>query len=304
MRVTNNMISQNLLRNLQTSQEKIQQMQDQASSGLRINKPSDDPVGIQNVMRLKNNISSVEQWKSNADAALGDMNMADGTLGDMTSMLQRVKDLAVQGSNETLSADDRKTVATEVDQLTKQIKIMANTQIGSKYIFSGTATDQELIPTDGSPLSGSKANGDNVTLEIGNQVSIPIYVIGQTLFGISAAEPNGLVPKGLLDTLDKLSAGLTTNDTTAITASLDDLDTNINNVINQRAGLGASMNRVTAVQSQLDSTSLNLQKSLSDVQSVDMAKAITDFTSQQTTYKAALSVGAQILQISLVDYIK
>lgn len=293
MRVTNNMISQNLLRNLQLSQEKMQQLQEQASSSLKINRPSDDPAGIQNVMRLKSTISNVEQWKSNADAALGDMTITDSTLGDMTSMLQSVKDLAVQGATETLTAEDRKILAAGVDQLTEQLKLSANTQIGSKYIFSGTATDQALIPADGSP---SRANDKYVTLEMGNNVRIPISVNGQIAFGDATT--------GVMATLDKLSAALKANDTTAINATLDDLDKNINNVINQRASLGASMNRVTAVQSQLDSTSFNLEQSLSNIQSVDIAKTITDYTSVQTTYKAALSVGAQILQTSLIDYIR
>ena len=292
MRITNNMISQNLLRNLETSQEKIQQLQDQVSSGLKISKPSDDPIGISNVMRLNNSISSVNQYQSSAGAALDSMNATDSTLGDITSMLQSVKALAVQGADGNQTADDRTTIAAGVDQLAAQLKISANTQIGSKYIFSGTATDTETIAADGT----FQGNNQDVTLNMGNNVSIPISVNGQTLFGDSTT--------GVFATLTKLSAALKANDTTAISATLNDLDTNLNNVINQRAVLGGSVNRVTALQSQLDSTSANLKQSLSDIQSSDVAQTYTDFTAQQTTYKAALSVGAQILQVSLVDYMK
>ena len=292
MRITNNMISQNLLRNLETSQEKIQQLQDQVSSGLKISKPSDDPIGISNVMRLNNSISSVNQYQSSAGAALDSMNATDSTLGDITSMLQSVKALAVQGADGNQTADDRTTIAAGVDQLAAQLKISANTQIGSKYIFSGTATDTETIAADGT----FQGNNQDVTLNMGNNVSIPISVNGQTLFGDSTT--------GVFATLTKLSAALKANDTTAINATLNDLDTNLNNVINQRAVLGGSVNRVTALQSQLDSTSANLKQSLSDIQSSDVAQTYTDFTAQQTTYKAALSVGAQILQVSLVDYMK
>lgn len=292
MRITSTMISQNLLRNLETSQEKMQQLQDQESSGLRINKPSDDPIGIQKVMSLNNNISNVAQWQSSANEASDFMNTTDSTLGDMTSMLQSAKSLAVEGASETLSADDRAAIADEVDQLSQQLTVSANTQIGSKYIFSGTATDQATIASDGTV----QGNTQQVSLEMGNNISVPISVNGQTLLGDAST--------GIFATLNKLSAALKANDTTAINATFTDLDANTNNVINQRADLGARMNRVTAIQSQLDSTSVNLQQSLANVQSVDMAKTITDFTSQQTVYKAALSVGAQILQVSLVDYMK
>ena len=294
MRVTNNMMSQNLLRNLETSQEKMLQLQNQASSSLKINKPSDDPAGAQKVLRLKSNISSIEQWKSNADEALSYMNTVDSTLGDMTSMLQRVKDLAVQGSSETQTVSDRTAIASEVDELAKQLKLVANTQIGSKYIFSGTATDKELIPASGD-MSESQANEELITLEMGKNVSIPISVNGLALFGDSET--------GVFATLNKLKDALTSNNTEDINATFDDLDTNINNVINQRTDLGARNNRVTAMQNQLDSTSFNLQKTLSNIQSADLAQTITEYTNQQTTYKAALSVGSQIIQLSLVDYL-
>ena len=173
MRITNNMLSNNLLRNLESAQGRMDQLQNQLSSRLRISRPSDDPVGIQNAMRLKSNISSVEQWKSNADSAIGYMNTTDSTLGDITSILQRVRELTVQG-NGTLSAEDKKNLEIEVKQISDQLHIMANTQIGSKYIFSGTATDKELI-TSGGTWQG---NDQDVKFEIGNNLSLPISVNG------------------------------------------------------------------------------------------------------------------------------
>ena len=295
------MMGQSLLRNLESDQGKINDLQNQLSSGHRINSPSDDPAGVQNAMQLKNNISSVNQWSSNADKALQVMNTTDGTLGDMTSILQRVRELAVEGANGTLATSDKSAVADEVDQLSQQIQAMANTQVGSNYIFSGTATDQKLIPIPTDLTSPSQANSQPVTFNVGNNLNIPVSVDGQALFGYGTS---GVASGGLLDTLKQLSSALTSNDSTKVSNLLGTIDDNINNVINQRADLGARMNRVTAIQSQLGTTSLNLQQNLSSIQDTDMAKAITDFTSQQNTYKAALSVGAQIIQVSLVDFMR
>src|SRR5665648_1249729 len=166
MRITNNMLSQNLLRNLEAAQGRMDYLQNQLSTGHRINRPSDDPAGIQNAMRLKSNISSVDQWKKNADEALSYMNTTDSTLGGITSMLQRVKELAVQGANGTLAAVDKEAVVEEVDQISKHLKMMANTQIGSKYIFSGTATDKPLIAPDGD--FSTDINGLPVNFEVGS----------------------------------------------------------------------------------------------------------------------------------------
>jgi len=295
MRITNNMLSQNLLRNLELSQGRVDQLQNQLSSGHRINRPSDDPVGIQNAMRLKSNISSVEQWKNNAAEAVDTMNTTESTLGDMTAMLQRVRELTVQGANGTLAAVDKGAIADEVDQISAQLKMMANTQIGSKYIFSGTATDKELI-TPGGTWQG---NNQDVMFEVGNNLKLPISVNGNNLFGDTPA-----IPSGVFTTLSALSADLRIGNSIGINNALTNIDANINNVISIRSDLGARTNRMTALQEQLDYTSTNLQANLSTIQDADMAKTITDFTNQQNVYKAALSVGAKIIQPSLVDFMR
>ena len=294
MRVTNNMLSNNLLRNLESAQTKTDQLQNQLSSGHRINRPSDDPVGIQNAMRLKSNISSVEQWKSNADEASSYMNTTDSTMGEITSMLQRVKEITLQGANGTLSEVDRGAVADEVAQISDHLKTLANTQVGSKYIFSGTATDKKLIAEDGS--FSLETNDSPVNFEVGNNLSIDISVNGKTLFGDSTS--------GIFATLSNLNTALRTNDAAGMDKALGDIDTDSDNVITLRTGLGARTNRMTALQEQLDYTSGNLQDSLSSIQDADMAKTITDFTNSQNVYKAALSVGAKIIQPSLVDFMR
>jgi len=419
LRITNNILSQNLLRNLESAQGRMDQLQNQLSSGLRINRPSDDPVGIQNALALKSNISNVEQWKNNADRALEYMNTTDSTLGGMTSMLQRVRELTLEGANGSLTVDDKAKLALEIDQIAAQIHLTANTQVGSKYIFSGTATDQELQkwvpstdPDTGEPIKDpitgadtgiwqTQGNDQDVKFEVGNNVAIAISVNGQTLFGA-----DGTTPPGIFETLSKLSNALKSKDAdgnsidsegypanaaghrldaplpdgnpidsegyytvagystgadgnltktdyhlddappsgaaidsqgyhvdlntgaridgdaggavpaqfdlssvtpattpnTSIQNALGNLDANISNVVDLRADLGARTNRLTALQSQLDSSSINLQTNLSSVQDADMAKTITDFTNQQNVYKAALAVGAKIIQPSLVDF--
>lgn len=291
MRITNNMLSQSLLRNLESAQGKMDQLQNQLSSGFRITRPSDDPVGIQNAIRLKSNISSVEQWSYNADEALSYMNTTDSTIADMTSMLQRVRELTVQGANGALSPNDRNAIAVEVDQISDQFKMIANTKVGSKFIFSGTATDKELICSDGST---SQANGQEVKFEVGNNLNISISVNGQTLFGDATS--------GLFATLSNLSTALRSGDSTSINSALGNIDADIDNVIAHRSNLGARINRMTALQNQLEATQINLQQNLSSIQDADIAKTISDFTSQQNVYRAALSVGAKIIQPSLVDF--
>ncbi len=295
MRITNNMLSQTLLRNLEATQGRLDNLQNQMSSGQRIAKPSDDPVGVQNALRMKSNISTVEQWKNNADEALGYMNSTESVLEGMTSMLQRVRELAVQGANGALSAEARNAVALEVRQISEQLHMTANTQIGSKYIFSGTQTDKELLTSDGS----WQGNDKKLEFEVGNNLTLPISVNGQTLF----KTPLTGAP-GLFETLDALSIALETNDSTGVGAALGDIDGNIDNVLTHLSDLGARTNRMTALRDQMDSTSFNLQDNLANILYADMAKTLIDFKNQENVYKAALSIGAQIIQPSLVDFMR
>ena len=288
------MLTQNLLRNLETAQGRMDQLQNQLSSRHRINRPSDDPVGIQNAMRLKSNISSVEQWKSNADSAMGYMYTTDSTLGEITSILITVKDRALLGAHGVLTTADKEAIAKEVDQISEQLVMLANTRVGSKYIFSGTATDKELILAPG--IINIDANSNPVNFEVGNNLSISVSVDGKKLYGDNAT--------GIVATLKVLSKALRGTTSTSFDTVLGNIETNIDNVIALRSDLGARTNRMTALRDQLDSTSINLQANLSSIQDTDMAKTIIDFTSQENVYKAALAVGAKIIQPSLVDFMR
>lgn len=293
MRITNNILSQNLLRNLEAAQGRMDDLQNEMSSGHRITKPSDDPVGIENALRIKSNISRIEQWKNNADEAVAYMSTADTTMADMGSMLQRVRELAVQGASDVLDVNSRVAIKQEVDQIAEQLRVVANTKIGNKYIFAGTATDK-------SPLSSSwVGNSILPTVEVGDSVSLSAFVDGKALFRVTNANP-----KGIFSVLDELSSALGDNNGSAVGATIGELDTSIDNVLAQRSDLGARLNRATALQSQLDSSSTNLQQNLSGVQDADMAKTIVDFKNQENVYRSALAIGAQIIQPSLVDFMK
>jgi len=297
MRITNNMMSQSILSNLHSAQGNIYQLQNQLSSGLKISKPSDDPASVQNILRMNNNTSSVTQWTKASTDAVNYMTSEDSAMGSISDMLQKVNELALEGANGTMSQDDRAGVADEVDQINTQMQMVANTKVGTNYIFSGTATDKELIPSSGA----SEANGNPVLFQVGDNVSIDVSVNGQTLYGDSTT--------GIVATLNSLSAHLrdTTSTSDVVTDNINNdianINSNLDNVVDMRADLGARTNRMTAVGSQLDSTATNLQQNLSTLEDTDMAKAITDLTNQQNTYQAALSVGAKIIQPSLVDYI-
>lgn len=301
MRVTNNMLTQNLLKNLQNANNKMDLIQQQLATGQRITKPSDDPIKIETAMRLKNTLSAMGQWQENAGQGAAFMDTTEGILANMTSMLQRMRELAVQGANGSNADGDLEQIAIEVEQLTEQFQLLANSQYGSKYIFSGTHIDKAPMPLAYSD-PGFQWQGNNkiIQVEVGNNLNLPISIDGKKLFGIDAAGKNSSV----FQTLTNLSQALNDQNSIGINQALGEIDQHIDTVLSVRAELGAKTNRLEVINNQLDNSIINLKQNLSKIQDVDMAETIMEFQSIQNTFRAALSVGSQIIQPSLVDFIK
>lgn len=301
MRITQNMLTTNLIRNLDTAQGRMDLYQQQMSSGYRVQKPSDDPIGTESILRIKSTLSKTEQWNKNASEGLSYMQTTDSTLDSMTSMLQRVRELVLQGSSDTLALEDQKAIAMEVQELRDQFRMAANVKVGTKYIFAGTKTSTE-------PMDVAYAwNGNNtlVTFEMGNHLEVPISADGVRLFQSPATtHPDGTPTLDIMSTLTNIVDALNTSDNATLQGTLLDIDGNMDNIISVRAELGARVNRVNTITSQLENMTTNLAMDLSNIRDTDMVKTIIQFQSQQNIFNAALSVGSKIIQPSLVDFMR
>lgn len=303
MRVTTNMLGDNLLNNLQISAGALLKLQNQLSSGKKITKPSDDPVGIQNSMRFKSTQNAVDLWQSNAKEAITYMQTTDSAMTQIGSMLNRVRTLAVQAANGDLTGDQRTEIQAEVDELSKQIQVVSNNKVGNRYLFGGI-NNQEPMPAalaSGATLSGAQSawHGSNAALSSG---AIVTYQVGDNLSGIGISVDGSDFFPQIFYALSQLSANLSSNNQSGIGTSLDELDAGSNALLKNQAQLGAKTNRMTAIQSQLQDTSDNLAQNISNIEDLDYAKAIIDYQTQENSYRAALQVGMNIIQPSLVNF--
>jgi len=154
MRVTNNMMISNMTRNLQNNIRKLDKTQMQYNTGKRIHKPSDDPVGITRSLKLRADISELDQYKKNVEDATSWVESTEQTIIGYTEVLKRVRDLTVQGSNGVLTDEETQKIKSEVSQLKEQIISQANTTYSGNYIFSGKNTDTKLMNKDGAYNTG------------------------------------------------------------------------------------------------------------------------------------------------------
>jgi len=142
MRVTNNMLTTTVLRNLNRNLKRLNTYMEQLSSGKTVNRPSDNPVYVSRIMRLQSMIKNREKYQQNMEDAQGFVDMSETALGNLSDILNRTRELTVYGANGTLSEEDRKTLAAEVDELINEVIEIANSSYEGRYIFAGHKTTE------------------------------------------------------------------------------------------------------------------------------------------------------------------
>src|SRR5438067_4608062 len=142
MRITSSMMMETTLRNIELNQQRQEQLQSQISSGYRITKPSDDPIGTSQAMDLQHTLDADKQYDTNMENASSWLNTADSAFNGVTQALSRANELAVQASNGTLGPSDLQSIQAEVTQLQAHVLDISHTQYANAYIFSGTSTNK------------------------------------------------------------------------------------------------------------------------------------------------------------------
>ncbi|OEF97707.1 flagellar hook-associated protein FlgL [Desulfuribacillus alkaliarsenatis] len=150
MRVTQTMLNNNMLRNLNNSMRGMERYQEMLASGKRVNKPSDDPVGAVRSMFYRTTLVEIEQFQRNTSEGLNWMETTDQTMDSVVNVLHRVRELIVRASSDTMAEASRYATAQEIRELKDQIGNLANASIGGRYIFSGT--DTKTAPYDGEAI--------------------------------------------------------------------------------------------------------------------------------------------------------
>jgi len=291
MRVTSGMSQRHVLSDLRRVQERLAAAQSQVSSGKRIEKPSDDPLGAERAMRLKDQLESTSAYRTAVDESRSWLDATDTGLESLGNVVQRVRELTLQAANGATTPSGRQSIKLEVDQLTEQLKTTLNSAYDGRRLFSGTATDTPPY----SAATGDAYQGDAgaVVRQIGPGVSVQVNITGDDVLS------------GLLPTLRTLSAHLQSNDVTALqTTDLQALDAGFDNLTAKRAQVGAITNRVDAAGQRLDDVYDVASAFLSKTEDADLPQALTDLSAQQNALQAALRGGATLIQQSLMDFLR
>lgn len=296
MRITQSMLTNQSLSNLNNNLNRIQDLDQQLSTGKKINKLSDDPVGLSFSLRYKEDLAQNEQFKENIDYAKSKINHTESAINEVDDILQRARELAVQGANDTNSEKSRNAIAAEIHQLYEQLVDVGNSQFNGEYIFNGQLTN--LKTYEYGTAQNVTPNQDDVKLEVGKGIALTVNISGSELFGEETDANNAF------KVLNDLEQNLLNDDTDAIGSSLGSIDESINTVIDSYAKVGAVSNRADLINSRLEDENINLQKLISETEDADLAEVITNLNTAENVYKASLQVTADIIQTSLLDFLR
>ncbi|MBO1511746.1 flagellar hook-associated protein FlgL [Metabacillus bambusae] len=306
MRVTQSMLASNSLKNLSNSYSKLGKYQDQLATGKKISRPSDDPVVAIKGMFYRTNLTEVEQYQRNLNEAYTWMENSEAGIEHATQIVQRVRELLVQGNNESNSPEDLKSIGVEIAELKEDLMGVANTQVAGKYIFNGTETHsapiQDPVSLDADGNYDYSMNKSKFGVEVSKGVQLQVNIDANNVFGKDIMNTLKDIEEALIDGSlheDADSDGLRLGDD--LLAKLDD---HFGDLTAERSELGARYNRLELVESRLGDQEVIANRILSENEDVDIERVITDLTIQESIHRASLAVGSKIIQPTLIDFLR
>ncbi|CDQ19209.1 flagellar hook-associated protein 3 FlgL [Halobacillus karajensis] len=297
MRVTQSMLSNHMLRNLSNSYAEMGKYQDQLSTGKKITRPSQDPVVAMKGINYRQQVTEVEQFQRNIGEVHNWMDNSDAALDKATQAMQRVRELTVQASNDTYDEGQRENVAKEIRQLKEHIGTIANTKVNDKHLFNGGDTTnppfEDILALEETDL-GPATEADEVRIEVSSGVKLQANVLPGRVFNQDLFKDLEAFAQALEGDASKGKLG----------DYLGKFDDHIGNIVNERADLGARMNRVELIEDRLETQKVSATKMMSDNEDADIEKVITNLKTQESVHRAAMGVGARIIQPTLMDFLR
>jgi flagellar hook-associated protein 3 FlgL len=304
MRVTNNMMTDSLVRYLTAQNEALYERQTIIASQKRINKPSDDPIGTGKIMDYRQTLSSIEQYQTNIQTGKTRLEVTETDLDLVNDLLELTKSIAETEALQT--AESRQLAAEEVKSLFDQVLDLTNSELNGNYLFSGYQTktvpfsrDDTLATTfDQYTVTYNGDDGD-ARFIVAHSTEIAIDADGRPLFHNAAA--GGI---NLFDSMRDLIVGLENDDTAAISAQVDMIDKARDQINNIRASNAPIVYQLETTENYWQNYQNKIKDLLGREEEADITQAVVELQSIELAYESTLATTARILQPGLLDFLK
>ncbi|MDN4492200.1 flagellin Hag [Ureibacillus aquaedulcis] len=290
MRIQHNISALNTHRNLTANNAQASKNLEKLSSGYKINRAGDDAAGLAISEKMRGQIRGLDMASKNAQDSISLIQTAEGALNETHAILQRMRELAVQSSNDTNVTADREALQLEIQSLSDEItRIAENTEFNTQKLLDGTFKGSRTDTVTGGNATDDGGKQFHIGANSGQSINLSVGTMTADALGVSVTGSANVV-SGDYET------GINITTQTAADDSISIIDNAINTVSKTRASLGAVQNRLEHTINNLGTTSENLTAAESRIRDTDMAKEMMGFTKNNILMQAAQSMLAQANQ--------
>ncbi len=339
MRVPNGIMSNRLLTNINRNLALLDRYNTQGSTGKKIQVPSDDPIIASRSLKFRTMLSEAEQYAKNTSDATSWIDATETVFVNMNKILEDMKGLMNQGSNDTYTLEDRKKILTEYQSLLEQLEQELNSDYMGRNLFSGFRTDKKPIvkdPNNGKNILNPEVYGDQannivditgqiIQVQVGAGITVDINSLATNIY--DQDDFNGLrggLDKNNAPQFDRIMEFLNSPGYQNMTeeeklAWEKDPDNDLRGMMEQtiktiedyqsklstqETDIGIRSKRVELVQKRLEDDKLNYKTVMSENEDVNIAEVMMNFNTANAAYTASLNIGMKITQITLADYLR
>jgi flagellar hook-associated protein 3 FlgL len=284
-------------------QTRISKAQDQLATGKLVVSPSDDPEKISVMQRLKSALNRQDSYANTLQAAGVRLNAQENAVRNSSTILVRIKELALQASSDTMNIEDRTNIASEIEGLQKDLLSLANTtDVNGNFVFGGSRVSTEPF-TVVAGIASYQGDQADVQAEAGDQRKVQISRPGSAVFaGTIRADSGERV--GFFQVLEDLKTAISESTYADMQRGLDELDKLQSGFSQAVVQIGTELNVVENQSKIIDDTRIQLQTTLSQVQDTDYTEAITRLQKEMLGLQAAQSSFAKTSDLNLFNYIR
>lgn len=303
-RITQRLLVDNVLNNLNHQSREILKLQEQLASGQKVNRPSDDPLAVRRAVNARTEITKNEQFLANITAAGPQLSDTESALRSGIDLVQRANELTLQANNGVNGPEQRAQIANEINQILEEMLAQGNRVTNSRYIFGGSRTQAPPMNAtrnaQGEITAVTYAGNDvETSVEISDGLTVVANQPGREVFFSTSAST-----VDVFQTLVTIRDSLRTNNSAGINTGLANLEAAQEQILVVVSQAGAVQNRMERTQSNLEDVNVQLERVISDNIDADFAEVALNLNAQSNAFQAALNAGARVIQPSLLDFVR
>ena len=307
MKISTSQLYDSAITQMNRQQSNVAEMQAKLASGKSLVKPSDDAEKATLIQRLNSAMQRQDVYELSLNRADSRLRMEETTLSSAQSMLQRIRELAIQGSNGGLSTADRTIIANEVSNLRDALFSLANTEDESgNLIFAGTAVAAPAFSKDEDGVITYSGDQNQTSVDISEYRQVELNLAGDAVFSsVLRTNNDGDISNiGFFKVISDFADALESGNEVTLSQGLSEVSILTDEMALSIADVGSRMSTVDTQRDILADTKLRYQELLSNAEDLDYATAVTKLSAQMLSLEAAQASFAKISQLNLFNYLR